>query len=109
MTLAVYITSRAWRDADEIFDWLRLRSEAGATAWIEAFLAAANGLADAYDAFGFSAEGKELGHEVRERLFKTRAGANYRALYQVRESIVIVLRVRGPGQPPLSPDELEPS
>jgi hypothetical protein len=66
------------------------------------------GLADAHEAFGFSAEGSELGRPVRERMFKTRSGANYRALYQVQDNIVIILRIRGPGQPPLAPDELEP-
>jgi plasmid stabilization system protein ParE len=107
MKPAVHISARAWRDADEILQWLNSRSPAGANAWLNAFLSAVNGLAEAHDAFGFSAEGNMLGRPTRERIFKTRSGANYRALYQVKDNIVIILRIRGPGQPPLAPDELE--
>jgi hypothetical protein len=39
-------------------------------------------------------------------LFKTRRGRYYRLVYVIAEDEVHVLRVRGPGQPDLLPDEI---
>lgn len=53
-----------------------------------------------------AAEDSLTTHEVRQCLFKTRRGRTYRALYTIVEDEVRVLRVRGPGQAPLTDDEL---
>ena len=44
--------------------------------------------------------------EVRQFLFKTRRGRTYRAVYVIMDDEVRILRVRGPGQPPLTDDEM---
>lgn len=106
MKLAVRISLRAWRDADNIFSWLESHSQNGAAAWLEAFLSAANSLAEQSAAFGISPEGESIGRPIRQRFFKTRHGMTYRLLYLVQNEVIIVLRARGPGQPPLTPDEL---
>jgi plasmid stabilization system protein ParE len=106
MKLTVRISTRAWRDADNIFRWLDARSHAGASAWFEAFLSASQSLANQFEAFGFAPEGEPIERSIRHRFFKTRRGRIYRILYLVEHDEVIVLRIRGPGQPPLTPDEL---
>lgn len=44
--------------------------------------------------------------DVRQALFKTRRGRVYRALFFLEGRDVFILRVRGPGQAPVDPDEL---
>jgi len=47
-----------------------------------------------------------IGEPIRHVFFRTRAGRTYRALFLLVGDEVRVLRVRGPGQPPVGPDEL---
>lgn len=43
---------------------------------------------------------------VRQFLFKTRRGSVYRGLFAFDADEIVILRVRGAGQPPLESDEL---
>jgi len=45
--------------------------------------------------------------EVRQIQFKVRSRRVYRALYFVEDNTVYVLRVRGPGQAPVDPDDIK--
>ena len=56
--------------------------------------------------FGFVPEDKLTHLELRQLLFKTRHGLTYRAVFTMLDDDVFILRLRGPGQPPLGPDEM---
>jgi hypothetical protein len=56
---------------------------------------------------GYASEGRLLGRNVREKFFKTRQGRRYRLLYTINGDVVRVLRVRGPGQPPVRRRDLK--
>ena len=45
--------------------------------------------------------------EIRNLVFNTRRGKKYRALFVIRENVVFVTNVRGPGQDLVAPDELK--
>jgi plasmid stabilization system protein ParE len=98
----VRILATAQRDADRIFDWIKDRSPEGALRWYDAFLAAADGLSMNPFTCGIAAESEDLDFEVRQKLFRTRRGGAYRLLFMIAGEEVHVLRVRGPGQPPLT-------
>ena len=56
--------------------------------------------------YGFAPENKPASRELRQSLFKTPRGRRYRAVFVVVENEVRVLRIRGPGQSELEPDEM---
>ena len=107
MSFAVHIASRAWSDADAIFAWIAARSPAGASRWYAAFLSAARELASNPDRYGLAPESEVVGRPIRQQFFKTRRGRVYRLLFVVQHDEVTILRIRGPGQPPVSANEIE--
>jgi plasmid stabilization system protein ParE len=107
MSFTVRIAPRAWSDADGIFDWLAARSPAGASRWYGAFLSAARQLTDDADRHGIAPESEVLGRTIRQRFFKTRRGRVYRLLFIEQGDELTILRIRGPGQAPVSADEMD--
>jgi plasmid stabilization system protein ParE len=101
MSRMVRIVERARADVDAIFDWLAPRSVSGAISWYLAFRRVVERIGDSAESYGEAAESHRLGRALREALFKTRRGRTYRVIFQVTETEVILLRVRGPGQAPL--------
>lgn len=108
MTLRLVMLRRARLDVDQIYDWIAKKSRDGAERWYLAFRAGCQRIVEVPESFSLAAEFDE-GDEraVREFLFKTRRGRTYRGLFIVVEDEVRVLRVRGPGQPPLTRDEID--
>jgi plasmid stabilization system protein ParE len=106
MAYLVRIVGRADEDTDAIFAWIASRSPNGAVRWHGAFLKAANALANDPERRSLAPESKVCRRDVRQQLFKTRKGGKYRILFTVVGNEVRVLRVRGPGQPPLKLDEI---
>lgn len=104
---AIVVLARARLDVEAIYSWLHERSPGGANRWYAAFHESANSLAIASDRHGLAPESAFVSQPVRQCVFKTPAGRNYRLLYLVVGAQVRILRVRGPGQPPvqLSDDE----
>jgi len=49
---------------------------------------------------------QDLELEVKQILFKTKRGRIYRAVFHVKGTDVFVLRVRGPGQAPITKEDL---
>lgn len=82
------------------------KSPQGAAAWLQAFEDAATKLAHHPESYAFAPEARQLGRDVRQFLFKTRRGCTYRGVYIIVGDEVLILRVRGPGQPPLQVDEI---
>lgn len=108
MTFKLVILRRARRDVDRIHDWIAEGSRDGARSWYLAFWEACQRIIDAPESFSLADEFQEGGeHAVREFLFKTRRGRTYRGLFVIVGDEVVVLRVRGPGQPPLMRDEID--
>lgn len=107
MSFHVRIVRRAEQDAQQIFDWLAMRSAEGAIRWWDAFELAVAKLGENPLSYGLAPENELSDMELRQFLFKTRKGRIYRGVFTVSGDEVQILRVRGPGQPPLQADELE--
>jgi len=103
---AVRILPRAEHDVREIFRWIDERSPEGALRWWAAFNEAVSSLSQQPTVFSRAPEALLVDRDLRQVLFRTAHGRYYRVLYVIVESEARVLRVRGPGQPELAPDEL---
>lgn len=102
MSYTLKILRRAATDVNQIHDWIAERSPGGAARWYAAFRHAATGLLLDPSSHALAAETEEFDFDIRERFFKTRRGNTYRILFTVVENEVRILRIRGPGQPPVS-------
>lgn len=109
MTLRLKILSRAQLDAQCIFDYLAERSPQGAVDWWGAFETAAHDAASGLVEYSLAPENAGTNLELRHTIFKTRAGRRYRFVYTISANELRILRVRGPGQPALMPEEIDPS
>jgi plasmid stabilization system protein ParE len=106
MSRTVRELPKAKQDKDSIFRWLYQRSPQGAFAWLDAYDAMVERLkADALT-FASAPESADCDADIRQALFRTRRGRVYRALFFIDRDEVFVLRVRGPGQAAVFPDEL---
>jgi len=108
MTFRVHELRRAQGDIRGITEWLALRSRQGAIAWLRAYDKLLLRLAKDARLFGPAAENPACELDVRQALFKTPRGRIYRALFFITGEDVYILRVRGQGQAPVSPDDLDP-
>jgi plasmid stabilization system protein ParE len=106
MPYIVRTLPRAEYDAQQIYNWIVERSPEGAVSWWLAFEAACQRLSQEPTSYELAPEAETCGREIRQILFKTPHGRYYRALYVVVANEVRVVRVRGPGQPDLLPDEV---
>jgi len=107
MTYRLVIVDRAERDVAHIFKWLAKSSSQGATAWYNAYIGAIQQIVRLPEHSGIVAESARLRVEVREKLFKTRSGLKYRIIFELQEDLIRILRIRGPGQPPLKCRDLK--
>jgi plasmid stabilization system protein ParE len=92
---------RADRDVAKIYAWIARHSAAGANAWYRAFRQAIERAAEMPEHCALAAETALVSLQVRQALFKTRRGLKYRILFDIQGEELRVLRVRGPGQPPV--------
>jgi plasmid stabilization system protein ParE len=105
MTFTVRELPRATRDKRRIFEWLFERSPQGAAAWLDAYDQMIERLTTAAESFPAAHENQDIELEVKQVLFKTKRGRIYRAVFHVDGVDVFILRVRGPGQAPITKDE----
>lgn len=106
MQRSVRILPKAEQDASAICDWLAERSPDGALAWIKAFERGVERIASNAESFAIAVESEALGFPTRECLFRTHSGRRYRAVFLIDDHTAYILRVRGPGQPPLISGDL---
>ena len=106
MSRTLRIVERARTDVDGIFNWLVHRSVRGAISWYLAFGRAVEKIAASPESFAEAPESRPLGRQLRQALFKTRRGRIYRIVFELSDAEMILLRVRGPGQPRLRRREL---
>ena len=97
---------RAERDVDHIVAWLNERSPQGAANWLQAWDETFATLELSADQYGLAPE-SEGQLEIRQILFRTRKGREYRALYTIQGRDVYVMHVRAPGQDLVPPEELQ--
>lgn len=106
MSLQLRLLSVAQADVDHIYSWNRDRSPLGAVRWYAAFLRKCGEVVVQPHRFPIKEESDSVRDEIREFTFRTRRGRRYRALFAVVGDEVRVLRVRGPGQPPIELEEI---
>ena len=106
MIFTVRELRQATADKRQVFAWLHERSPSGALSWLAAYDAMIERLKTGAATFGEAYEQVDLEMSVKQALFKTRRGRVYRALFLVEKNDVYILRVRGPGQAPVTPTDL---
>lgn len=99
----IRLLALAQLDLDRILFYIAARSPKGAARQLARFEAAMARLEENPFVAPVAPESSELDEEVRDILFRTRAGRTDRALFVVVGNEVRILRVRGPGQAPLEP------
>jgi plasmid stabilization system protein ParE len=107
MTYSVHELPKAQTDIRCIFEWIRGHSPEGADAWLDAYDSLVERLRQDAAAFGEAYEKQYLEFDVRQVLFKTRRARVYRALFFIDGEDVYILRVRGPGQAPVAPVDID--
>jgi plasmid stabilization system protein ParE len=106
VTLPVRILPRAKKDFRHIFSYIDAQSLQGADRWKEAFRECMDRVANDPERFALAPENDLTKFELQQALFKTPKGLMYRAVFTVLDGKVLILRIRGPGQPPLTDDEM---
>ena len=102
MTFLIRVLGRAQADVDNIYLWLCQRSPMGAIAWYAVLLEKLAELGDNASSCSIAPESARIGVELRQAFFKTRRGRTYRLLFVIVGAEARVLRVRGPGQRPVT-------
>jgi len=106
MKFTAHLLWRAERDIDRIVTWLNERSPAGAASWLRKWDQTFALLEASANAYGLAPENEGQELEIRQIMFHTRRGRDYRALYTIGGRDVYVMHVRGPGQDLVPPDEM---
>ena len=106
MTFELRILPRAEKDAQHIFEYIAKHSPGGAARWWEALQHAVGKIIENPDRFGYAPENYLADFDLRQFLFKTRHGRNYRGIFAVIDNEICILRIRGPGQAALGSDEI---
>ena len=108
MKFRAHLLWRAERDVDHILMWLNERSPQGAANWLRCWDQTVAILESSADEFELAPESESQPFEIRQIMFRTRKGRDYRALYTIRGMEVFVMHIRAPGQDLVSPEELPP-
>jgi plasmid stabilization system protein ParE len=102
MSRSLRVVARGRGDIDHIFEWLEQRSPSGAVNWYRALVEAVARVAESPETYSNAAEASpRWNRDIRQALFKTRRGRRYRIIFELTDSEVVILRIRGPGQKPL--------
>lgn len=108
MKFNAQLSWRAERDLDHILAWLNERSPQGAASWLRVWDQTFLTLRSSADEYGIAPESDDESFQIRQILFRTRKGRDYRALYTIQGNEVLVMHIRGPGQDLVPPEELQP-
>lgn len=97
---------RADNDVRQITRWISRHSRQGADAWLDAYEQLLEWLAEHAESCPAAGEDSDCSVALREAFFGTGHGRAYRTIFTIVGEEVRILRVRGPGQPPLQDGEL---
>ena len=106
MKYQVFALRRAEADVRHIARWIAKRSPQGAISWLDSYEQMIQWLAQHADSCPSALEDADCQPALKQVLFATRRGHAYRAVFTIVGDQARILRVRGPGQPPLNEDEL---
>jgi plasmid stabilization system protein ParE len=106
VTLRVRILPRAKTDFLSIFSYIEERSPDGASRWRLAFESGVERARNNPQLFPLAPEDVITSSALRQILFKTQQGLPYRAVFTVLGDELLIVRIRGAGQPPLQADEM---
>jgi plasmid stabilization system protein ParE len=106
MKFKVVALRRADVDVRHITRWLLQKSPSGALSWLRAYDRLISQLQENAGSYPAALENSDSSVALKEALFRTRRGKTYRAIFAIAGDEVRILRVRGPGQPPLQDDEV---
>lgn len=106
MPFRVQITARAERDFWDCYNYIFKRSAEGASRWVDAFDNALSSL-EREPARGMAPENHKHEDEIHQQIFRTARGLPYRLLFVVRNEVIHVIHIRGPGQDLMFPDDIE--
>jgi plasmid stabilization system protein ParE len=107
MSFRVQMTERAQADLDRLIQVLSERSPEAAARFAARFHEALSRLETNPFASGLAFENPHFAEELRHLLIRTQKRRAYRALYVVRETEVVIVAVRAPGERPISPSDIE--
>lgn len=106
MTYQVRLLPKAKDDFHAMYEYIAKRSPEGADRWVAALESGLEKLKKNPRLCGFAPEDRSFSRGLRQLIFGTRQGLRYRAVYFVEDDQVLVVRLRGPGQPPLRKAEI---
>lgn len=106
MTYSVTLLPEAEADFEEIYEYLFDRSPTGAANWSEAFSSGLERLRKQPETCGLAEEPVARKRGLRQLLFGTKYGRTYRTIFLIENDLVVVLRIRGPGQRPVAKRDL---
>ena len=107
MTYEVQVTSSAQADLESIVDWIAIRSATGAAKWIGSYERMLTLLAKHPLAHSYAPENDHVENKIiRNVHFGTSRGRQFRAVYFIRDDVVVLTHLRGPHQRSLSREEL---
>jgi plasmid stabilization system protein ParE len=107
MNFHAQLTWRAERDIEHQLAWLHERSPQGAANWLRVWDQTFATLKSSADQYGLAPESEGQPIEIRQILFRTPKGRDYRALFTIERDTVYVMHVRSPGQDLVPPDQLQ--
>jgi plasmid stabilization system protein ParE len=105
MSFRAQITRKAARDIAKQFQWLAENRGTAAKRWRTSLLHAIDDLEENPRRYPEALESEWYGEGLRELIFGKRKGA-YRILFEIREDVVVILRVRHSAQDQLTPDDI---
>ena len=104
------MTSAGNLDLEGCYAYIMKRSPRGAAAWTNAFqVQVLDALSTDPHAYELAPESRDHSVEIRQKLFRTRQGRSYRALFTIQGHEVFVIHIRGPGQDLIPPADLQHS
>ena len=106
MNFHVKTLRKAESDIRKITNWIAERSPQGAEAWLSAYDSVRTRLANDPESCSAAEENEHFEIHVQQALFKTHGGRTYRALFTIMNGEVRILRIRGPGQATVQPEEI---
>jgi len=105
MSFRVELTATAAEEIRHGFRWLSQHSPAAAERWRAALLTAIDSLVDHPERCALAPEDEWYQNGLRQLLHGKRRSV-YRILFEVRDGVVVILRVRHAAQALLEPDDL---
>lgn len=107
MSYRIELSARAERDLEQILGWIHERSPPGASTWFSRWQEVIAELASHPLRFSLAPENNDHDVEIRNVIFSTRRGKKYRAVFVVREDVVFIAHLRGPGQDLVRPQDFD--